>query len=256
MICFIDTHIVILFCFISYLGQSISTKGLFYIESIVRFFCARRDPLLSLLCTAASSFPFLSLSWLRCLTSSHRTAYGPLRLCPRIITISFRIQICSVCERDWWLYDSARKTQQTKSDKILIKSPVAIPYRWSCALRIDFWWQTKGVSRHLECQCTICVVHLLGSVKMNEWMAVCLCLWCLRYILMNIGCTKATQRTTTKIKKERQQCGQRIRLETRQRNNNKLNECAHVFRTVVCVCMCSSLVRGNFLQVVLFFRVF
>lgn len=124
MICFIDTHIVILFHFIytyciwdnRFPQKGYSTSVNVSIETIVRSFCARRDPLLSFDAShriAASSFPFLSLFWLRCLESLHRTAHGPQRLCIQIITISFRIQRFSVVERE-----SPKKKKKNTADKI------------------------------------------------------------------------------------------------------------------------------------------
>lgn len=70
MICFIDTHIVILFHFIytyciwdnRFPQKGYSTSVNVSIETIVRSFCARRDPLLSLRCVASHRSIIISIS--------------------------------------------------------------------------------------------------------------------------------------------------------------------------------------------------
>lgn len=160
---------------LSYLGQSISTKRVFLSlsmrmrvlsETRLCALCVPDDLFCYPLCTAASSFPFSSIrSGLRCSTPFQLfIAAASIRsnvLCIRNNYDSIsNSDILRLRRRSMAIWRFAENPAQTKSDKI-IKSPVAIPYRWTVQLDRFLNSNKRCVSRHrdLGCQCTISVAR-------------------------------------------------------------------------------------------------
>lgn len=175
-----------------------------------------------------------------------------------IITIPFQIQRYMCVSSTNTTIDGyticPKKHSRPKSDKI-IKSPVAIPYRWPHThTKIDFWIQIKVAHRDIVNVSALSsasytyissLLYLLHINEcMNEWMCVSVCSWwCLQFILINIGCMKATQtqgingHANNSNVNETAAC-RGVRSEKRQ-TNDKIWMNAHTYlRVYACACMC------------------